>query len=93
MSSATTLLKVVNDYTAEDVLNFCSEKKAKQLAKHDTPEKPEDKDQPAVIVIDSKMTPLEASKILWSKDIMVRILLGLIRLNRSDVHLQISNDI
>ena len=69
MSTATTLLNVVENHTAEDVLKFTAEKKAKQLAKQDKPT-PDDKDQPSVIVIDSKMTPLEASKILWSRDIM-----------------------
>jgi CBS domain-containing protein len=69
MSSSSTLLNVVNTHTAEDVLKFTAEKKAKQALKqhHDTPATEE---QPAVIVIDSKMTPLEASQILWSKDIM-----------------------
>ncbi|KAL7489718.1 hypothetical protein ACHAW6_015403 [Cyclotella cf. meneghiniana] len=70
MSSASTLLEVVKSHTAEDVINFTAEKKAKELLKHNTPPKPDEQDQPAVIVIDSKMTPLEASKILWSKDIM-----------------------
>jgi len=69
-TAAATLHEAVKSHTAEDVMNFTAEKKAKDLLKHNTPAKPEGGDQQPVIVIDSKMTPLEASKILWSRDIM-----------------------
>eukprot|EP00956_Cyclotella_meneghiniana_P017942 scaffold29594_cov57-Cyclotella_meneghiniana.AAC.1 len=61
MSSASALLQVVENHTAEEVLHFTAEKHSKELIGNV---------ESSVITIDSKMTPLEASKILWSKNIM-----------------------
>ena len=54
-SAAATLLDVAKSYVAADVLEYTSEKK-----KPGTPSK--------VIVIDSKMTPLEAATLLWENN-------------------------
>eukprot|EP00985_Skeletonema_marinoi_P016801 scaffold9073_cov119-Skeletonema_marinoi.AAC.3 len=66
--SAATLLKVVESHDAGDVMNFSIRKKALDRVRKsvsrisvDSSEKVE----PAVTVIDSKMTPLEASTLLW----------------------------
>lgn len=56
-SAAATLLDVAKSYVAADVLEYTSVKK-----KPGTPSK--------VIVIDSKMTPLEAATLLWENNIM-----------------------
>ena len=54
-SAAATLLHVAKSYVAADVLEYTSAKK-----KPGTPSK--------VIVIDSKMTPLEAATLLWENN-------------------------
>lgn len=54
-SAAATLLDVAKSYVAADVLEYTSVKK-----KPGTPSK--------VIVIDSKMTPLEAATLLWENN-------------------------
>jgi hypothetical protein len=67
--SAATLLKVVETHNAGDVMNFITRKKALDRVRNsvsrisvDSAKKDEN---PAVVVIDSKMTPLEASTLLW----------------------------
>ncbi|KAL7463597.1 hypothetical protein ACHAXS_003956 [Conticribra weissflogii] len=67
-SSAATLMKVVQAHTAEDVMNFIAEKRAKDKSKRSSDS--ENGGRPAVIVIDSKMTPLEAATVLWENNIM-----------------------
>ena len=65
--SAATLLKVVESHDAGDVLNFNIRKKAlernRSVSRISVNSAKIDED-PAVIVIDSKMTPLEASTLL-----------------------------
>jgi CBS domain-containing protein len=73
--SAATLLKVVESASAGDVLHFNKRKKALGLEKNrsvsrisaDSSQKDE---HPEVIVIDSKLTPLEAATLLWENNIM-----------------------
>lgn len=69
-SAAATLLKVVESHVAGDVMNFNTRKKALDRERNrsvsrisvDSAQKDE---RSAVIVIDSKNTPLEASTLLW----------------------------
>jgi len=72
--SAATLLKVVESHDAGDVMNFTIRKKALDRVRKsvsrisvDSSDKVE---RPAVTVIDSKMTPLEASTLLWECNVM-----------------------
>ena len=70
-SSANTLLKVVKSYNAADVMAFNDEKKVRDLERNRSSRVvSEQQDRPAVIVIDSKMTPLEAATVLWENNIM-----------------------
>lgn len=69
--SASTLLKVVKCYTAADVMAHNAEKKTLESAKNRTSFRNADhENRPSVIVVDSKMTPLEAATILWENNIM-----------------------
>ena len=71
--SAATLLKVVDAASAGDVLHFNKRKMALGREKNrsvsrisvDSSQKVE---HPEVIVIDSKMTPLEAATLLWENN-------------------------
>lgn len=65
--SAATLLKVVESHDAGDVMNFSLRKKALERNRSVSriSVNSSKMDEPAVIVIDSKMTPLEASTLLW----------------------------
>jgi len=54
-SSASTLLDVATSYKASDVLDY--------TATHNNKNKPS-----SVIVVDSKMTPLEAATLLWENN-------------------------
>jgi len=71
--SAATLLKVVESASAGDVLHFNKRKKALGREKNrsvsrisvDSSQKDE---HPEVIVIDSKLTPLEAATLLWENN-------------------------
>ncbi len=65
--SAATLLKVVETHDAGDVMNFSIRKKAldRNRSVSRISVNSSKMDEPAVIVIDSKMTPLEASTLLW----------------------------
>jgi len=72
--SAATLLNVVETHDAGDVMNFITRKKALDRVRNsvsrisvDSAKKDEN---PAVVVIDSKMTPLEASTLLWETNVM-----------------------
>eukprot|EP01082_Thalassiosira_pseudonana_P015735 g14142.t1.1.5e17418c g14142 g14142.t1 contig9:1264666-1265852(-) len=69
-NSAATLLNVVKSYSASDVMSYTADQKAH--AKQNSPpgDEANRREQAAVIVIDSTMTPLEAAKVLWSKNIM-----------------------
>jgi len=70
--SAATLLKVVEAYNAGDVMDFNIRKKALDHERSRSVSRISDSAQkderPAVIVIDSKMTPLEASTMLWESN-------------------------
>lgn len=65
--SAATLLKVVESHDAGDVMNYSIRKKAldRNRSVSRISVNSSKMDEPAVIVIDSKMTPLEASTLLW----------------------------
>ena len=73
--SASTLLKVVESHNAGDVMDFNIRKKALDRERHRSISRisvdPSQKDErrPAVIVIDSKLTPLEASTLLWENNV------------------------
>ena len=69
--SASNLMKVVQSHTGADVMAFIAEKNAKDHEKNRKAGESENGNhRPAVIVIDSKMTPLEAATVLWENNIM-----------------------
>lgn len=71
--SALALLKVVESYSAEDVMEFTEHKKKedriRDRAFHRSKESKEHRPSSSVIVIDSKMTPLEAATLLWENNV------------------------
>lgn len=77
-TSAVTLLKIVKSYNASDVLEFTAKRKAANDTRDgivpkdgDNNEEKEQSSSPSsVIVVDSKMTPLEAATLLWENNIM-----------------------
>jgi len=72
--SASTLLNVVESYNASDVIEFTAEKRGTDRDKartfNRTDEGKEHRPASSVIVIDSKMTPLEAATLLWENNVM-----------------------
>ena len=62
--SAFHLLAVANRYSANDVMDYTSNKKSDKSEYREN-----EKTTPtSVIVIDSKMTPLEAATLLWENN-------------------------
>ena len=57
-TSASTLLDVATSYKASDVLDYTA-----TASTHNNNKKPS-----SVIVVDSKMTPLEAATLLWENN-------------------------
>ena len=72
-SAASTLLNIVKSYNASDVMEFTAQKRtsdqdeARKFNKTDETE--EHRPPSSVIVIDSKMTPLEAATLLWENNV------------------------
>ncbi len=76
-TSAATLLNIVKSYNASDVLEFTAKRKAANDTRDGIVPKDGDKDEKkkeqssspsSVIVVDSKMTPLEAATLLWENN-------------------------
>lgn len=69
--SAQALLNVVESYTAGEVLEFAAQKRAsdheqaRAFAVESESTQAEPRPPSSVVVIDSKMTPLEAATLLW----------------------------
>ena len=64
--SACALLDVVKNFNASDVMEFTAQKRSLDRTKERTFNiSDEGKEPPSVIVVDSKMTPLEAANLLW----------------------------
>jgi hypothetical protein len=61
--STQTLLNVVENYTAGDVMEFTKDRRAASVGKNKSNMAPS-----SVIVIDSTMTPLEAATLLWENN-------------------------
>jgi hypothetical protein len=62
--STQTLLNVVENYTAGDVMEFTKDRRAASVTKN----KSHTAAPSSVIVIDSTMTPLEAATLLWENN-------------------------
>ncbi len=75
-TSAVTLLNIVKSYAASDVLEFTAKRKVANDTRDgivpkdgDNNEEKEKSSSPSsVIVVDSKMTPLEAATLLWENN-------------------------
>jgi len=66
--SACALLDVVKNFNASDVMEFTAQKRSLDRTKERTfniSDEDEGKEPSSVIVVDSKMTPLEAANLLW----------------------------
>lgn len=72
--SASSLMDVVKSYNAGDVMEFAAQKKAADCDKSRSFNKVNQVEgcqlPSSVIVIDSKMTPLEAATLLWKNNVM-----------------------
>ena len=67
-SAASTLLNVARSHSAGDVMEFTAAKRAKQLEKARSFSETEGAKSETVIVVDSKLTPLEAATLLWENN-------------------------
>ena len=72
--SASTLLNVVKSHKASDVMEFTAQKKGfdrdkAQNFKYKAEEGKDRRSPSSVIVVDSKMTPLEAATLLWENNV------------------------
>lgn len=71
--SAAALLDVVKNFNAGDVMEFTAQKRVVDYTNERTFNRAEEQDRhppSSVIVIDAKMTPLEAATMLWENNVM-----------------------